>query len=177
MRVSVLLVWLFLASVGVLVGGVSGCGYTVGGAYDPEIRSVHVPIFQSELFRREIHIELTEAVHKEIRSRTPFQLTSADRADTRLSGTLIDIRKNVLGETGFDDPRQLQLSLGVEVLWEDLRGGKLLARNTLPIDAQTQQILTQSNFAPELGQSFASAKHEAITRLARKIVDMMETPW
>lgn len=156
---------------------IAGCGYMVGGAHDPEIRSVYVPMFRSEMFRRDIHIELTEAVQKEIRSRTPFRLTSEDKADTRLTGTLIDVRKNVLGETGFDDPRQLQLSLGVEVLWEDLRGGRLLARNTLPIDAQTHQLLTEANFAPEIGQSFASAKQEAISRLARKIVDMMETPW
>ncbi len=155
----------------------AGCGYRIGGAYDPQIRSVHVPIFTSELFRRDIHIELTEAVQKEIRTRTPFQLTTEDRADTRLLGNLVDVRKDVLGETRYDDPRQLQLSLGIEILWEDLRDGKLLVRNTVPIDAQTHQLLVQSNFAPEVGQSYATAKHEAITRLARRIVDMMESPW
>ncbi len=155
----------------------TGCGYTVGGAYDPQVRSVYVPMFTSNMFRRDIHIELTEAVQKEIRSRTPFQLTSEDRADTRLTGRLIDVRKDLLGETAFDDPRQMQLALGVEVLWEDLRGNRILSRNTVPIDAQTHQLLTQANFAPEVGQSQATAKHEAITLLARRIVDHMETPW
>jgi len=156
---------------------ISGCGYHVGAPYNPEIRSVHVPIFTSDLFRRDINIELTEAVQKEIRARTPFQLSSADRADTRLIGHVVEVNKSVLGETSFDDPRQLQLGIGVEVLWEETSGGQLLARQTLPIDPQTRQLLTQANFAPEIGQSYATAKHEAISRLARRIVDMMESPW
>ncbi len=155
----------------------SGCGYHIGAPYDPEIRSVHVPIFTSDLFRRDINIELTEAVQKEIRSRTPFQLSSADRADTRLIGHVVEVNKSVLGETRFDDARQLQIGIGVEVLWEETSGGQLLARQTLPIDPQTRQLLTQANFAPEVGQSYATAKHEAITRLARRIVDLMESPW
>lgn len=155
----------------------SGCGYMVGGTYDPEIRTVHVPIFTSDLFRRDVNIELTEAVQKEIQSRTPFRLSSADRADTRLTGKLIEIRKDVLGETRFDDARQLQLSFAVEILWEDLRGRNLIAQSSVPIDQKTHQLLSQANFAPEIGQSYATAKQEAITQLARRIVDKMETPW
>lgn len=169
----------FLKTLGVVAasGFLAGCGYKIGGPYDPTIRTVYVPMFSSELFRRDIHIELTEAVQKEIRLRTPFLITSEDRADTRLTGRLVDFRKNVLNESRYDDPRQLELSLGIEVLWEDLRGGQLLGRNRVAIDPQAHQLLTQSSFSPEVGQSFATAKHEAITRLARKIVDMMENPW
>ncbi|MBL4885583.1 MAG: hypothetical protein JKY95_13755 [Planctomycetaceae bacterium] len=155
----------------------SGCGYMVGGPYDPEIRSVHVPIFTSDLFRRDVHLELTEAVQKEIQSRTPFRLSSAENADTRLTGRLIEIRKDVLGETSFDDARQLQLSFAVEILWEDTQGGQLISKSSVPLDRKTHQLLSQSNFAPEIGQSYATAKHEAITQLARRIVDKMETPW
>ncbi len=160
-----------------LLCGHSGCGYMIGGPYDPEIRTVHVPIFTSDLFRRDVHIELTEAVQKEIQTRTPFRLSSADNADTRLTGKLIEIRKDVLGETRFDDVRQLQLSFAVEILWEDLRGGQLITRSSVPIDQKTHQLLSQANFAPEIGQSYATAKQEAITQLARRIVDKMETPW
>lgn len=155
----------------------SGCGYMVGGTFDPEIRSVHVPIFSSDLFRRDVHIELTEAVQKEIQSRTPFRLSSADKADTRLTGRLVEIRKEVLGETRFDDARQMQLSFAVEILWEDIRGGQLIRQSSIPMDRNTHQLLSQANFAPEIGQSYATAKHEAITQLARSIVDKMETPW
>ncbi len=159
------------------VGAVAGCGYRIGGPYDPEVRSVHVPIFTSDLFRRNINIELTEAVQKEIRARTPFQISSAEHADTVLIGHVVEVRKDVLGETAFDDPRQLQLGIGVEVLWEENHTGQLLARHQVPIDAPTRQLLMQANFAPEVGQSLATAKHEAITRLARRIVDLMEMPW
>jgi len=154
-----------------------GCGYRIGGNYDPEIRTVYVPIFTSDLFRRDVNLELTEAVQKEIQSRTPFRLASSDNADTRLTGRLIEIRKDVLGETRFDDARQLQLSFAVEILWEDTRGGRLIRQSSIPIDRDSHQILAQTNFAPEVGQSYATAKHQAITQLARRIVDKMEAPW
>ena len=155
----------------------SGCGYHIGNGFDQEIRSVHVPIFTSDLFRRDVNLELTEAVQREIMSRTPFKLSTADRADTRLIGHVVEIRKDVLGETQFDDPRQLQLGIALEILWEENGTGNLLVRQQLGIDASARQLLTQANFAPELGQSYATAKHEAITRLARRVVDLMEAPW
>jgi len=170
-------IWQFLLVIGWLPSLLSGCGYTVGGPYDPEIRSVYVPIFESPIFRRDIHLELTEAVQREIRTRTPFRLSTEDRADTQLVGRIVEVRKDVLGETRYDDPRQLQLGIAVEVLWEDLRANELIARHRLPLDASTHNLLTQANFAPEVGQSHATAKQEALTRLARRIVDKMEIPW
>lgn len=170
-------IWMGLLLVCWPLSLLSGCGYTVGGPYDQEIRSVYVPIFKSPIFRRDIHLELTEAVQREIRTRTPFRLTTEDRADTRLVGRVVEVRKDVLGETGFDDPRQLQLGVAVEVMWEDMRAGELIAQHRLPLDASTHDLLIQGNFAQEVGQSQATAKHEALTRLARRIVDKMEIPW
>jgi hypothetical protein len=37
--------------------------------------------------------------------------------------------------------------------------------------------MAQAEYAPEVGQSLATAEREVIDRMARDIVNMMETPW
>lgn len=147
-----------------------GCGYMVGPAYQSEYRTVEVPIFQSDSNRRGIEFQLTEAVHKEIKKRPHLRLVNGAGADTRLIGRIVGIRKNVLGESDNDDPRELQLSLAVEVTWLDLQGRR-------PIIDDTVQLQAQAEFAPEVGQSFATGRQQAIEQLARKIVDLTEMPW
>ena len=157
--------------------GTVGCGYMVGGAYDPQIRSVAVPIFENDTFRRGIEFQLTEAVHKEIKLRTPYRLVNSQDAETRLTGRIVDIRKDVLGENQYDDPRELQMSLLVQVTWEDTRTGKILGQQEVPIDPTVVPVSAQADFSPEVGQSLATATQDGVTRLATKIVNMMETPW
>lgn len=155
----------------------TGCGYRAGNVYGPEVRTVDVPIFGNDTFRRGIEYQVTEAVHREIQTHTPFRLAKGPEADTRLIGRIVEIRKNVLGETKFDDPRELQLSLMVRVTWEDLRTGQMLAQQEVPLQPQSLPTIGQAEFAPEVGQSLATATQEATERLARQIVHMMETPW
>lgn len=163
---------------GLALTAVSGCrGYIVGSAYSTDIRTVAVPIFKSESFRRGVEFQLTEAVQKEIQNRTPFRIVKGPDADTILTGRIVRIRKQVLGETAFDDPRQLQLQLAVEVTWEDRRTGRILSEQRIPIASGSVQLVSQSEFAPEIGQSLATATQNAVDRMARKIVDMMEAPW
>lgn len=163
---------------GLVMTAASGCrGYIVGSAYSTDIRTVSVPIFKSDSFRRGVDFQLTEAVQKEIQNRTPFRIAKGPEADTILTGRIVRIRKHVLGETGQDDPRQLQLQLAVEVTWEDRRSGRILSEQRIPIDPGAVQLVSQADFAPEIGQSLATATQQAVDRMARQIVDMMETPW
>ncbi len=160
----------------VLLAG-AGCGYNVGAPFSPEIRTIHVPMFTSSSFRRGWELELTEAVQKEIQNRTHYRLSKEPFAQTRLTGRIIDINKNVVGENRFDDPRQLQVSLAVEITWEDLRTKQLLAQRTVPLDAQSAQLITNAELAPEAGQSLATAKAQIFSRMAKDIVDLMEVEW
>ena len=156
---------------------VAGCGYRVGAPYQAHIQSVHVPIFSSKTFRRGIEFELTEAVHKEIQNRTHFRLTKGPYADSRLTAEIVHLDKRALGESAFDDPRELQLSLAVQVTWEDLRTGEILDQQNIPLEPEMVHLISTGDFAPEVGQSLATAKHQAIQKLARQIVQMMEAPW
>ena len=149
----------------------------VGSPNTMAVRTVYVPTFTSSSFRRDVHLQLTEAVQKEILTRTHFRLAKEFDADTRLTGRIVEIRKGVLGETRFDDPRQLEYSVAIEVIWEDLRSGQILAQQQFPVTAQMTQLIATAQMTPEIGQSRASAEHEALSRLSQQIVDMMEMPW
>ncbi len=155
----------------------SGCGYTVGAPYATDIRTVHVPTFQCSDYRRGYELQLTEAVQKQIQQRTPYRLAKEPGADTRLTGRIVSIDKRVPNQNKFDDPRELELSIGIEVKWEDLRTGQVINQQTVPLAGNAAQLLGNTTFAPEAGQSMATATHETVNILARQIVDLMEVPW
>lgn len=162
---------------GLLAMLASGCGYTLGNGFAPDIKTVSVPIFENDTYRRGLEYQLTEAVQKEIQNRTPYRLAQGTDADTRLTGRIVQVRKDVLGENNNDDPRQLQLSIMVRVTWENLRTGEVLAKQEVPVAPDAIPLLTQAGFAPELGQSQATAAQTAINQMARNIVNLMEVPW
>ena len=166
---------LLASCVSTTLSGLAGCGYMVGGSFDMQVRSVEVPMFETKSFRRGIEVQLTEAVQKQIQLRTPFRVVKCD-ADTRLSGRVIDLRKSVLGETRQDDPRELQVNLVVEVIWEDLRAGRILAEQQVPIGPELLSLRSQAEFAPEVGQSLATATQKSVEQLARQITNLLETP-
>jgi hypothetical protein len=166
------------ALLGLTLAALLGCGYTVGNSFQAPVRTVAVPVFQSESFRRGLEFQLTEAVHREIQNRTPFRLVRDEAlADTRLLGRIVQAEKYALTPTPFDDPRELELQLSVEVRWEDLRSGQLIAYQTIPISPDAIALISQASFAPETGQSRATAERTAVDNMARQIVDLMETPW
>ncbi len=154
----------------------AGCGYMVGGAYAPEVSTIHVPTFSSDTYRRGFELQLTEAVQKQIQLRTPYRLARPPEAQTRLEGRIISIDKRVENQNRFDDPRELELAIGIQVRWIDERSGQILGAREFPLDSPTTTLIAQSSFAPETGQSLATATQQAVDQLARQIVGMMETP-
>ncbi|MFK7778137.1 MAG: LPS assembly lipoprotein LptE [Gimesia sp.] len=155
----------------------TGCGYTVGNSYQPDVQTVYVPIFENKTFRRGFEYQLTEAVQQKIQSRTPFRLAKGVEADTKLTGTIKQINKSVLATTQDADPRNLNLQFVVEVTWEDMRSGKILSQQQVPITADVVSLVSAASFAPEVGQSLATATKTATDSLANQIVQLMEAPW
>lgn len=156
---------------------ISGCGYTVGAPFANNVRTVHVPTFQCTDFRRGYEQQLTEAVQKQIQMRTPYRLAKEPGADTRLTGRIVGIDKRLTNQNKYDDPRELELALGVEVKWEDLRTGQVINQQTVPLAGNAAQLLGTASFAPEPGQSMATATQDTVNGLARQIVGLMEVPW
>ena len=185
----------------------AGCGYRFGHHADPTIRTVAVPTFTSVADRTGIELQLTEAVQKEIQSRTPFLLAHESTADTILRGKLVGVRKRPQSTTITDDPREVEFAYSLEVAWEDRRLGAVpppfaqappgsvldpllglppagpggvpgaLGAGTVPIAPDVLPALGTGNQAVEIGQSRATAEHAALRSLARQVVDLMELPW
>ena len=86
--------------------------YQVGNQslYPAEIHTVYVPMFESVSFRRNLAERLTEAVMKEIESKTPLKVVSDPNADSILTGRIVEEGKDVLIGSLVGDPRELQVA-------------------------------------------------------------------
>src|SRR5207244_12420818 len=88
-----------------------GCaGYQIGrrSLYRPDIRTVHVPVIQSDSYRRYLGERLTEAVVKEVELRTPYKVVDSELADSVLSVRLVSDTKRVLANSRFSEPRDVE---------------------------------------------------------------------
>jgi hypothetical protein len=157
-----------------------GCaGYQIGSQtlYPANIRTVFVPVFQSDSFRRQLGERITEAVVKRIESTTPLKVVGRADADSVLQGRLISESKILITENAYDEGRDVEVDWRVEVSWTD-RQGRTLGSNMLqPVPPVLLTVSGSGHFMPEAGQSLATAQRDAIDQLAKLIVEQMEMPW
>ncbi|MBS0209793.1 MAG: hypothetical protein JSS27_12660 [Planctomycetes bacterium] len=157
-----------------------GCRtYMVGtrSLYPPNIRTVHVPIFESNSFRRDLGEQLTEAVVKEIELKTPFKVVGSTEADSVLSGRIVGESKQLLVKPPTDEQRLLQTQMMVQVSWVDRRGSQLQGDRSVPVPQAMMTVQQVNNLVPEMGQTITTQQQQSIQRLAEQIVSMMEAPW
>ena len=82
--------------------------------YAPNVRTVYVPMIQSESYRTTPGVDLgerlTEAVCKEIEKRTPFKVVgSEEAADSVLTGRVVSDTKRMVVESPTDQSRQVEM--------------------------------------------------------------------
>lgn len=146
--------------------------------YRSDIRTVHVPMIESDSYRRYLGERLTEAVVKQIESRTPYKVVGATaEADSELRCRLMSETKRVAAETRTDEPRLLELGMYVQMQWTDRRQQTLLQRHEVPLPSELLQIGENGLMVAEVGQSIATTQQKAIDRIATQIVDQMEMAW
>src|SRR5262245_42783818 len=95
----------------------SGCaGYQLSTRvlYRPDIRTVHVPVVQSDSFRRYLGERLTEAIVKEIELRTPYKVVDEASADSVLTVRLVSDSKRVLANNKFSEPRDIETDFFIQ---------------------------------------------------------------
>ena len=156
----------------------SGCatGWQFGNRslYRPDIATVHVPVVQSDSYRRALGERLTEMIVKEIELKTPYKVVDAASADSVLAVRIISENKKVLSETRNDDVRDMETDFFVQMSWSDRRGDLISGGGRIPFAPLLLNISQQANFVPEGGQSLVTAQQEALQRLAEQIVGQME---
>lgn len=169
--------WQFVAVCWLVL--LSGCaGYQVGhqSLYRPDLRTIYVPMFESDSLRRNLSEALTEAVVKEIESRTPYKVVADPSADSLLTGRIVYDRKQVLAESANDDARNVEVGLVAQITWQDQRGLTIM-QTGIPLSTDLLTVSVASNYIPEGGQSLATAQRRAMQKLAEQIVSQMQTPW
>ena len=188
-------------------GHFSVLGYSTAPNYDPEIHTVFVPIFKSKILEtgpyRGIEFTLTRAVIDAIESKTPMKvLSDPDGADTELQGSITRLDKLLMNRTPYNEVREVQLFLAVEIVWHDLRPGsegKILTNprrrddSMPPLDyafdpgnpplppgpekPKPVTITAAGRGIPELGETSTTAMNMAVERMAVKVASAMEKSW
>lgn len=158
----------------IVLGGavvlLSGCGYRAGELYRTDVETVHVEMFASHEFRRDLEFKLTEAVKKRINLDTPYRLVDKQKADTILRGEVLELRQaSFAPDYRSRLPREKQLTLAVRLQWQDVRSGRLLV--DLPVQLQAVDYLTPT------GESEPFAQERAIDLMAHEIVSKLYADW
>jgi len=172
-RKAVFVIFFGLAVAGCL--GFCGCagmsGYSNESLFPEDISSVYVEMFDNRSFQRGVEYELTDALAKRIETETPYKIISSpDRADTVISGQIVQISESVLSserQTGRALEKEVQLRAVVN--WKNLKTGELLIDN--------RSVSAQASFSEWQNQGFGYASALAANNLARKIVELMEKEW
>jgi hypothetical protein len=161
----------------------AGCaGYRFGNntLYAPNVRTVYVPMVQSESFRTTPGVDLgerlTEAICKEIEKRTPFKVVGDPNADSVLTTRIVADTKRMVVESPTDQSRQVEMNMQALVTWAD-RGGSVLASGNVPLPAASVDVGQAAMLVPEFGRSVVTTQQEAIIKMAQQIVGLMEEPW
>lgn len=176
-------------------GHISVLGYSTEPVYDPNIRTVYVPIAGNVSFRRGIEFEMTRAIVREIETSSPLKVVSCrEEADTELLCKIVNWRKGVININQLNEVREAEVGVAVEIVWRDLRPGAIgdvlslpKAKNagfglpplTPPPAPLPLLVQPTGTFIPELGGSATTADKQMIDNLARGIVFKMEIarPW
>ena len=160
---------------GLLFGGfavlcASGCGYTTERPYPTHVRSVFVEMFQTRDFRKDLEFKLTEALAKRVEMDTDYRLAPRKDADTVLSGEIIEIRQNRLGDdfrTAL--PREMGVTFVLSFRWKDQRSGKILA--------ERQRSAYTTTYISPVGESFFDGAVRGLDGVAEQVVEALETGW
>ena len=97
-------------------------------------------------------------------------------ADSVLTARIVADTKRMVVESPTDQSRSVQMNYQTLVTWAD-RGGTVIASGDVPLPAATVDVGQSATLVPEFGRSVASTQQEAILRMAKQIVDLMEEPW
>ena len=135
----------------VLFGGLTGCNYTGGAAegtaatentslstgnrysaaslYSHKYRSVAVPIFHNKTLHTGVERDITDALIKEIQSRTPYIVRTSGNADTILNGTIVSVEKTRLSQLkGSGLVEDSIISITIDFEWKDARSGEIIVQ-------------------------------------------------
>jgi len=158
----------FLLSVA--VWSLIGCGYSTKRPFSTDIQTVHIEMFQTKEFRRELEFRLTESLIKRIEMDTPYRVAPRNKADALLTGEVLKVENRTFGNNfNTDLPREIGSTVVVRYRLQDLRSGDILV--------DRPRFVYQTSYIPPVGETFTQGMTRAMDGLAEQIVESMESPW
>lgn len=151
----------------------SGCGYSLRPPYDQNIRTVHVAMARSVVFRRDLNQPLTEKIIKELEQRSGYKVVGdpAD-ADYILDVEITFNEKNAVLQNPNNLPRQVMSTINVSAAFYPNKDGAEPTRG----EKRATFSATANDFG-ELGETITVANDKALDKLAREIVGNLEQVW
>lgn len=147
--------------------------YTLASQYPGGIRTVAVKILTlgPNVYRRGLEFRLTEAVIKHIELNTNYKVVDKDHADTELTGTITAVSQRTMSMVkDISSPREKEVLISASIQWQDLRKGEILRHS---------EVRAAGSYIPlsPFEEDFFQGSEDAIDKLARRIVEEMETDW
>jgi hypothetical protein len=180
-------------------------GYTTEPRHETAYKRIYIPRFRNEAFQTTPYRNIEDEIHRTtvnaIESQTPWKVTHIrEQADTELLGTVLNINKIIQNRDQLNQIREADIILGMELVWRDLRTGRILSNprpNSPVIPVQELPIFDRDNppppldpdrpkpvlirahgrTLPEVGESNATAAQRIAKNLANQIVNLLEKPW
>lgn len=159
----------YLALLFLFITSLESCGYSSKSLLRSNVRSIYVPIFDNNTFRRGYEFDLTKAVRDQILLRTRLNIVDKDEADSILFGKITSVNENVLIENTRDNIVESRVSVGIEIRWVDRRTGRTIV--------ERKNIRRQTEFIVGRNETLTSSSNEAFVKVAQGIVDAMEEDW
>lgn len=148
----------------------TGCSYSTVRPFPTDIQTLHVEMFQSREFRRELEFRLTEAITKRVEIDTPYRIAPRRTADTLLTGEILAVENITFGDDfDLDRPREIGSTVVVSFRIQDLRTGDILV--------ERPRFVYQASYIPPVGETFSDAMTRALDGMAELIVETMESGW
>ena len=161
----------------------SGCmglgGYHVGSRslFGQDIKTIYVPMVETDPTRRHLAERLTEAICKRIEERSPYKVVGRPSADSVLECRIVAKNQWVSLVDPANDPRQKSGELTVEIRWRDRRSQDIRQFDPLAWSDSTTQVSSSDAMVAEFGHSLLISEQRQIDRIASQIIGMMESPW
>ena len=157
---------------------VTGCetdpskGWVLGTTYNTDIKTIAIPVVQNDTFDREVGYLLTNALIREVETRTPWRVTGETVADTLLDVTITDVKLRALSQSRLTKlDQEVAVQLTVDWNWERMDDSSTIAG--------WEGMGTAGMFFPPnpLGEPIELGRLQSVELMARAIVDRMAESW
>jgi hypothetical protein len=150
----------------------AGClwDYSYDGGYRRNAATIAVPVFDNRTIRRGHELDLTNAVAREVATRTPYRIVASPAdADLVVQGVLLDFSQPALVQGVTDVVVQGAVQVAVKVTVINGRTGEVVA------DPPPQR--EWASLVPGRGETLDTAKAEVFDKMAQWVVRQLEEPW